>query len=136
MEVKTSYKDVMDGRTCPLAIGRGWHILWIFSRIYSNMLEHFLNRQTWALSDGQSDVTDMSDGRMHRQPWPTLAPKGHFDPKRVDAFFKRFRSSFSMSVHYETFSGGRCMWSFDQAKIALTLVQEWPLKNEVIVCNK
>jgi hypothetical protein len=26
---------------------------------------------------------------------------------------------------------------FDQAKIALTLVQEWPLKNEVIdLCNK
>jgi hypothetical protein len=29
------------------------------------------------------------------------------------------------------------MWSFDQAKIALTLVQEWPYKNEVIdKCNK
>jgi hypothetical protein len=24
------------------------------------------------------------------------------------------------------------MWSFDQAKIALLLVQEWPYKNEVI----
>jgi hypothetical protein len=24
------------------------------------------------------------------------------------------------------------MWSFDQAKIALALVQEWPYKNEVI----
>jgi hypothetical protein len=24
------------------------------------------------------------------------------------------------------------MWSFDQAKIALTLVQEWPYKNEIV----
>jgi hypothetical protein len=24
------------------------------------------------------------------------------------------------------------MWSFHQAKIALTLVQEWPYKNEII----
>jgi hypothetical protein len=67
------------------------------------------------------------------------------------------------SVHHETFSRGRwwsyppiqrlnlvlvepilyqnyerrSMWSFDQAKIALTLVQEWPKKNEVIdLCNK
>jgi hypothetical protein len=31
----------------------------------------------------------------------------------------------------------RSMWGFDQAKIALTLVQEWPYKNEVIdLCNK
>jgi hypothetical protein len=31
----------------------------------------------------------------------------------------------------------RSMWSFDQAKIALTLVQEWPYKNEIIdLCNK
>jgi hypothetical protein len=29
------------------------------------------------------------------------------------------------------------MWSFTQAKIAFTLVQEWPFKNEVIdLCNK
>jgi hypothetical protein len=30
----------------------------------------------------------------------------------------------------------RSMWSFDQAKIALTLVQEWPYKTEVTdLCN-
>jgi hypothetical protein len=58
-----------DGRFCLLGIGRNGQILWIFSRICSNMLEYLLIGRTWTLLDVTDGQTDETDGRTHRQPW-------------------------------------------------------------------
>jgi hypothetical protein len=56
MGVKTSYKDMTDRRTYPLAIGSNWYILWIFSKICSNMFEYSLTIKHDGRMDSRSNA--------------------------------------------------------------------------------